>query len=222
MGIAALALAFTGAPPGLRPFRFGVAPAIGSVLGARLRVALPVAPALALAAGLAELAVRFVGVASASGAEPPCQPVSGPLPGASVFGLAGLGIAHARDACPAAGEGPGAVGEPAFLGAIAAEGPAGFGGPLSTPRAEAPRGALGGALPGALAVAAAPCIEIRVWHDGVSSDDKRTATVGRPVERSAGAGQRRCLRSPHREQTDHPHFWTPERVPSPVQTMISL
>ena len=101
-------------------------------------------------------------VAAAVGVESPCQSVLGPLPSSLVFCLPGFRIPHTLDAGPTTFGGPGSFREPAFFATIPAEGPARFGCSLPAPRAHALRDSLGGASPGAVAVAPAPQIGIRI------------------------------------------------------------
>ncbi len=149
------------------------------------RVPFPVAAALPIAASPAQPPVRLAVVLAAPGTKPSCNPFIGTPAGAPVFGLAGLRVPDAPDACGLALAGPALTGHTAFLQATFALTAARLRFVVTAARADALRSAPFGTQPMPLPVLGASLVGVAVRH-GRCLLDRWMDDMGGP----AGAGER--------------------------------
>ena len=180
--------ALPASPAGLPAFSDGVVTAIRPALGARPAVARAVCASPALAAGCAQAPVGLVRVEAAPATHALGHTCLGPLAGAPVFGLPGLGIPDAFNAGVTAPGGSAATRSTALLETDRALAAAGIRSVPSTPWAEPPRTAVLGTPAMALTVPGTSLVVIAVRHGGCLPD-RWMDGIGGP----AGTGGRtRC------------------------------
>ena len=160
-------LALAAPAPGLPSPGVDIAPAVFRPRIAGFRVSFPVASALPLPAGCAQPMIGLVR-----------------MPGAPVFGLAGLGIPDTPDACGLSLPGADSIGSTAFLKTHRALAASGLGLAFAAARAEPTCRALLGSAPMAFPVIGASLAGVAVRH-GRCLLDRWMNDVGGP----AGAGE---------------------------------